>query len=594
MNGLPTAALAFPWWPTIGAPLANHLWQSTVFAGLAGLLTLFLRKNHASTRHLVWLIASVKFLLPFSLLVTVGHHVGWSPEMKTPSVLLTVQNISQPFVPANSGQSIASTTLFALAIRSLPSVLLIVWWCGFAAALFYWWSRLRRVSAAIRGVAPVRSGRELEALRRLEQDLGLSNQIDLIFSKCPLEPGVLGIFHPVLVLPAGISDRLSDAQSEAILTHELCQVLRRDNLFAAEHMLVEALFWFYPPVWWLGGRLVDERECACDEEVLRLGSAPQTYAESILKICKFYLESPIFCTAGVTGSNLKKRIEVIMHHQTPVNLSVSRKLLLTSAGFLAVFIPLAFGLLHPSKTHAQSQASNTSSLPVFTSISFYEDKSGKPGVGIFYENDGFSATNYTLLGLVSEAYGVQEAEISGPDWMKSERYDLTAKVDSSAVGELRKLNIDQRRLMLQPLLRDIFHLAVHRETRNAPVYAFVVADNGSRLHDTKSGTPSSMGTLSIRGAGHLSGDHVPLSELVDYFSKQLNRPLLDESGLAGRYDFTLQWTPDSPSGAPGPSLSSALEQQLGLKLDARIAPVEFLVIDNVEKLSENQRETPNG
>jgi hypothetical protein len=68
MNGLPTAALAFPWWPTIGAPLANHLWQSTVFAGLAGLLTLFLRKNHASTRHLVWLIASVKFLIPFSLL----------------------------------------------------------------------------------------------------------------------------------------------------------------------------------------------------------------------------------------------------------------------------------------------------------------------------------------------------------------------------------------------------------------------------------------------------------------------------------------------------------------------------------------------
>jgi uncharacterized protein (TIGR03435 family) len=81
---------------------------------------------------------------------------------------------------------------------------------------------------------------------------------------------------------------------------------------------------------------------------------------------------------------------------------------------------------------------------------------------------------------------------------------------------------------------------------------------------------------------------------VDYFSKQLNRPLLDESGLAGRYDFTLQWTPDSPSGAPGPSLSSALEQQLGLKLDARIAPVEFLVIDNVEKLAENQKETPNG
>jgi uncharacterized protein (TIGR03435 family) len=119
------------------------------------------------------------------------------------------------------------------------------------------------------------------------------------------------------------------------------------------------------------------------------------------------------------------------------------------------------------------------------------------------------------------------------------------------------------------------------------VYAFVVADNGPRLHDTEPGSPSSMGTLFIRGGGHLSGDHVPLSELVDYFAKQLDRPLLDETGLAGRYDFTLQWRPDSPSGAPGRSLSNALEQQLGLKLEARIAPVEFLVIDSVEKVSEH-------
>jgi uncharacterized protein (TIGR03435 family) len=241
-------------------------------------------------------------------------------------------------------------------------------------------------------------------------------------------------------------------------------------------------------------------------------------------------------------------------------------------------------VLLPTKTLALSQTSNNSSLPRFTSISFHANKSGKAGVTILYENDGFSATNYTLLGLVSEAYGVQEAEISGPDWMKSERCDLTARVDSSAVEELRKLNIDQRRLMLQPLLSDILHLVVHRETRNASVYAFVVADNGHRLHDTKPGSPSPMGTLSIRGAGHLSGDHVPLSELVDYFAKQLNRPLLDETGLAGRYDFTLHWTPDSASGSPGPSLSSALEEQLGLKLEERIAPVEFIVIDSVEKV----------
>jgi bla regulator protein BlaR1 len=589
VNGLPAAVIAYPWWSAIGAPLANHLWQSTVFGGMAGLLTLLLKENHARIRHMVWQIASVKFLIPFSLLVAVGSHIGWSPEITTRTALLAVQNISQPFVVANSGQSFASsqTTLFTLVMRALPTILLIAWCCGLVAVVCYWWLRLRRVSAAISGVTPTRSGREVETLHRLERNLGLPRQIDVVLSDSTMEPGILGIFHPVLVLPMRISGRLSDAQTEAILTHELCHVLRRDNLFAAAHMLVEAVFWFYPLVWWLGSRLVDERERACDEEVLRLGSTPQTYAESILKICEFYLESPVFCSAGVTGSNLKKRIEAIMHHQSPVSLSVCRKLLLSSAGLLAAFIPLVFGVLHPAKTHAQSQLSNTSSLPAFTSISFFENKSGKVGVTILYENDGFTATNYTLMGLVSEAFGVQEAEIDGPDWMKSERYDVTAKVDSSAVEGLRKLNIDQRRLMLQPLLTGIFHLVVHHETRNAPVYAFVVADNGPRLRDAKQGTPSSMGTMTIRGAGNLSGDHVPLSELVDYFAKQFSRPLLDETGLAGRYDFTLQWVPDASSGVPCPSLLTALEQQLGLKLEERSASVEFLVIDNVAKPLEN-------
>src|SRR4029077_8104902 len=96
------------------------------------------------------------------------------------------------------------------------------------------------------------------------------------------------------------------------LAHELCHVRHRDNLTAAIHMLVEALFWFYPPVWWLGARLIDERERACDEEVLHLGGEPQVYAEGILKVCKSYLETPMACVSGISGSDLKKRIMRIM------------------------------------------------------------------------------------------------------------------------------------------------------------------------------------------------------------------------------------------------------------------------------------------
>src|SRR5262249_18369392 len=132
------------------------------------------------------------------------------------------------------------------------------------------------------------------------------------------EPGVFGILDPILLLPEGITARLTAPQLEAVLAHELCHVRRRDNLTAAIHMLVEAVFWFHPLVWFWGTRLMDEREHACDEEVLRIGNEPQVYAEAVLKICEFYLEPPLPCVAGVTGSNLKKRIQIIMHKRSPL------------------------------------------------------------------------------------------------------------------------------------------------------------------------------------------------------------------------------------------------------------------------------------
>ena len=93
-----------------------------------------------------------------------------------------------------------------------------------------------------------------------------------------IEPGVFGIVRPVLMWPAGIEDRLSGEQIEAILAHEVAHVRRRDNLAALIHMLVEAVFWFHPLAWWIGARLVDERERACDEEVVRRGTEPDVFS----------------------------------------------------------------------------------------------------------------------------------------------------------------------------------------------------------------------------------------------------------------------------------------------------------------------------
>jgi hypothetical protein len=157
----------------------------------------------------------------------------------------------------------------------------------------------------------------------------------------------------VIVLPQGITERLTHAEFEAVIAHELCHARRRDNLAAAIHMLVESLFWFHPLVWWLGARMVEERERACDEAVLELGGEPQIYAESIVKVCRFYLESPLPCVAGVTGSDLKKRVERIMHKRIGSNLPAWRKTMITGLGVAAILGPVAVGLFNAPAGRAQ-------------------------------------------------------------------------------------------------------------------------------------------------------------------------------------------------------------------------------------------------
>ena len=148
------------------------------------------------------------------------------------------------------------------------------------------------------------------------------------------EPGVFGILHPVLLWPEGISQHLDDAHLESIFAHELCHVQRRDNLTSAIHMLVAAIFWFHPLVWWLEKCLIDERERACDEAVLQLVKQPQIYAESILKVCEFCIESPLTCVSGITGADLKKRIVQIMTEPDHPANSTSAKITTAHAGWI--------------------------------------------------------------------------------------------------------------------------------------------------------------------------------------------------------------------------------------------------------------------
>jgi uncharacterized protein (TIGR03435 family) len=228
--------------------------------------------------------------------------------------------------------------------------------------------------------------------------------------------------------------------------------------------------------------------------------------------------------------------------------------------------------------------------------------------------DAIYAENITLRLLIRDTYEVSGYQIEGaPKWVGSEEFDVEAKMAQSAVNQLQKLSVSnrwlQRRLMLQRLLADRFSLQVHRETKQGPVYALVVAKNGPKFQESKANGPTA-GPKEPRmaiGSGKLVFHDVPIAPLARLLSQQLERPVVDKTGLTGRYDFTLRWTLDefqlsaftrtkdgqhwgdnTASSEPGgPSIFTALKEQLGLLLKAEKGSVEILVIDHIEQPSAN-------
>jgi len=594
-------------WAAIAPSFGNHLWQSTLFACLIALLMLALRSNRAQIRYWLWLAASLKFLVPFSLLVGIGSHLASTRASVTPKTGLyfVMEQVGQPF----TRQAIAamphstSSTVSQNLIHLIP-VLLVVWICGFAVVLFVWCVRWRRISAAVREATRLHDGRELEALRRLDTVARMPKAIEIRSSCTSLEPGIFGTVSPILLWPHGISERLEDRHLDAILTHELLHVRRRDNLAAAIHMLVEAVFWFHPLVWWLGTRLVDERERACDEEVLELGSNRQVYAESILKICEFCLGSPLPCVSGVTGADLKRRIVRIMSERVARKLDFSRKLLLAAAAILAVAAPIMAGVLHATPNRAPSQAQTTiTTTPAYT---IAPNKPGGGSVTLMFGPDEFISKNASLQQVIRAAYGVEDDRISGaPDWLSSEKYDVEVKEGSSGVDDPRKLNVDlsvsEQKHMLQALLADRLRLALHRETRDLTVYALVIAKNGPKLQESEPGDSYRNGHKGPDGVSRPGGIHfegqkliaqgVPVGAMLFHLSRQLHRTVLDETALSGTYDFTLRLPDGVPLGIDNPAppesyepaVSIAIDRQLGLKLEPKKVSLEVLVIDHVEK-----------
>src|SRR5688500_7451732 len=581
--------------------LANHLWQSTLFAVAVGLLTLMCRRNRASVRYWLWFGASVKFFIPFTVLMALGDRLEWAssaPQIATPAVSATLAPVRRPF-GVDPGMAFVAVQgapggfdWFALAIFG-------VWASGTVAMTVVRFRTWRQIRAAVRASTPWTSA-----------SLPMPAGVAVRSTPGLMEPGVVGLWRPVLLVPSGIEDDLTTRQLSTVLTHELCHIRRRDNVTAAVHMIAEAVFWFHPLVWWIGSRLVDERERACDEEVVRRFGEPQAYAEGIVNVCRRYVKSPLVCVSGVSGSNVKSRIRDIMINRAVAKLSLAKKATLAGVTTVAVVVPvLAQSVPLPPAGELRFEVASV--------------KPNKPNAGDAvrvmqrFLGGGFEGFNVTLGSVIRLAYGLQPFQMAGtPEWLNTDRFDIQARGPAGAVDS-------ETPRRLQSLLAERFAMKAHREKRDHPIYALVLAradgSLGPRLRRSQvdrekvreaMAAARRENRLPPRVECGLTAERtfgfcgMTMAELTEFLPEFAGRMVVDRTGLTGAFDLEFRFDasrpipgagpgggfpiqPIGPADPDAPSLFTALEEQLGLKLEAQTGPVEVLVIDHVE------RPTPN-
>ncbi len=620
--------------------ITNHLWQSTMFVFAAWLVAAALRRNRAAIRYGVWLSASLKFLVPLAWLLSLGHALPRvSPVVSDalsstatagPALPVAVNRLTEPF----------STDVFepsplaadAHTRNRMAAVLGAIWLAGIVSVLS---KRLRdwgRVTSALRASHPV----------------ALGTAIPVRVAPALLEPGVVGIRRPVLLVPAGLEEHLTSAQLRAVLEHELSHVRRRDNLTSALHMVVESIFWFHPLVWWIGARLIQERECACDEHVLRVCGEPRAYAEGILRVCQHYVESPLACVSGVTGADLKRRVSSIMNNRVGLPLNGARKCGLMVAAVLAVLLPVVAGMLSaPLRASAADLARNVLEVQDTSTPARFEVVSIKPcggapitggggaggatgarsaGSGQTQISPGYAHWDCaTLAQLIDQAYAdldhplvnttahlrptsLQAKHVrGGPSWVEHDTYTIEAKGAVDLAGDTRPGMTLPGRLAeaVRAMLEDRFHLSVHRATEARDIYALRLGKTGLDTQRVTHPIPGDCFTLADFSAGGRGSppretkicghpyttldrgtqySGMAMSQLAIDLAPLLDQFVRDETGITGTFNFWLD-LPRWP--APSDDQVIAAVRQLGLTLEPTKGQGEYIVIDRVE------RPTPN-
>ncbi|MES2393546.1 MAG: TIGR03435 family protein [Acidobacteriota bacterium] len=240
-------------------------------------------------------------------------------------------------------------------------------------------------------------------------------------------------------------------------------------------------------------------------------------------------------------------------------------------------------------------------LPAYDVVTIKRDKSASGMVRVSINENVFEASNVSLKMLLAQAFDVHQDEIFGlPDWAEGARFDIMAKTLNADTAALEKLSRKERSAMMRAVLEDRFKIKTHMETKTLPVYNLVVGKGGSKLEkfvdsdapDKETGHKGG-GWMRMSGTS-LQATGIEVSGLANSLTDRLHRKVIDKTGLTGQFNFKLDWTPDASTAGDhdGPGdreagIFSAVEEQLGLKLEAAKGPVDTLVVDHVEMPSED-------
>jgi beta-lactamase regulating signal transducer with metallopeptidase domain len=401
--------------------LALHLWQSTVVLVAAWALTRICRRNAAEIRYWIWFCASLKFLVPFSLLQQLGDYLGRSLPAPITLASTIFETGSAIFVPAIGGGGLDHSVLSIVLTGAVT-----IWVSGSAFLLWRWWSQWRAMHSMLAS-AP---------------GLPMDFPVPVRVTSAGLTPGVFGVFKPVLILPHAVMHELSASQIQAVLAHEMCHIRRRDNLTAAIHKLIEVIFWFHPLVWWIGANMLREREAACDESVIEDGHEQVVYAESLLHVCRLGVTARFAGVAASSGGDLKQRMTSILSPERASPMDQPRALLLLMTAMALCYGPVLAGVA----SGAARQSSDGGQI-TFEAITLTPTHPGWWHDARFDPAGQLTLDNVSLRNLIALAYPA--SHVNGDPELMNVYYTIHARWHSESEASERSVYRELLKNILQ-------------------------------------------------------------------------------------------------------------------------------------------------